>query len=68
MGVDCDTNQYLVAEKVRERLPESKQAPWKFDIERFNLRKQSELEVRKQYRIKISKSCASLEDLMIART
>jgi hypothetical protein len=34
----------------------------KFDVERFNLRKQSELEVRKQYHVKISKSFAVLEN------
>jgi len=35
------------AAKVRERLGVSKQVAQKFDIERFNLRKLSELEVRK---------------------
>jgi len=49
-------------------LAASKQAPKKFDVERFNLRKQSELEARRQYQIKISKKCAALENLMIART
>jgi len=32
---------------IRERLEVSKQAAQKFDVERFNLRKLSELEVRK---------------------
>jgi hypothetical protein len=32
-------------------------------VERFNLRKLNELEVKKQYQIKISKSFAALEDL-----
>jgi len=40
----------------------------KFDVERFNLRKLSELEVTKEYHIKISNSFASFEDLMVART
>jgi hypothetical protein len=35
----------------------------KFDVERFNLKKLSELEVRKQYQIKISKSYPALENL-----
>jgi hypothetical protein len=39
--------------KVRERLGINKQAAQKFDEERFNVRKLSELEVRKQYHIKI---------------
>jgi len=44
-GADCDTNQYLVIAKVRERLAVRKQAAQKYELERFNLRKLSELEV-----------------------
>jgi len=40
-----------VVAKVRERLAVSKKAAQKCDVERFNLRKLSELEVRKQYQI-----------------
>jgi len=36
-----------VVAKVRERLAVSKQVAQEFDVERFNLRKLSELEVRK---------------------
>jgi hypothetical protein len=32
-------------------------------VERFNLRKLSEIEVREQYQIKISSRCAALENL-----
>jgi hypothetical protein len=32
-------------------------------VERFNLKKLSELEVRKQYKVKISKRFAGLENL-----
>jgi hypothetical protein len=39
--------------KVREMLAVSKQAAQKFDVERFNRRKLSELEVREQYQMKI---------------
>jgi hypothetical protein len=35
----------------------------KCDVERFNLRKLSELEVRRQYQIKISNRFAALESL-----
>jgi len=42
-----------VVAKVRERLAVSKQATQKFDVERFNLRNISELEVRKQYQTKV---------------
>ena len=41
----------------------NKQTSQKFDVERHNLRKLNELEVRKQYQIKISNSCAALENL-----
>ena len=39
--------------KVRERSAVNKQATQRFDGERFNLRKQKELEVRKQYQIEV---------------
>jgi len=41
----------------------SKHASQKFDVERFNLRKLIELEVRKQHEIKISYRFAALENL-----
>jgi hypothetical protein len=43
-----------------------KQAAQKFDAERFNLKKLSELEVRKQYQIKISNRFAALENLNVS--
>jgi hypothetical protein len=52
-GADCDTDHYLLVAKVRERLAVSKQAAQKFDVERFNLKKLSETEVREQYQLKI---------------
>jgi hypothetical protein len=48
---DCDTDHYLVVAKVRERLAVNKQAAQKFDAETFNLRRLSELEVRKQHQL-----------------
>jgi len=39
--------------KIMELLAVSKQAAQKFDVERFNLRNLSDLEVRKEYQIKI---------------
>ena len=41
----------------------SKQAEWKCDGERFNLRKLNELVVRKQYQIEIKNRFAALENL-----
>jgi len=62
-GTDFDTDHYLVVENVRENLAVNKQETQKFDGERFNLRKLNELEVRKQYQIKISNRFAALENL-----
>jgi len=53
-----------VVAKVSERLAVSKQAAQKFDVERFNFRKLNDLEVRKQYQIKLSKRFADLENLI----
>jgi len=41
----CDTDHYLVVEKVREPLSVSKRAAHNFDVQRFNLEKQSQVEV-----------------------
>jgi hypothetical protein len=50
---DCDTDQNLVVAKFSERLAIRKQAAQTFYVKRLNLRKLSELEVRKRYHIKI---------------
>ena len=52
----------MVAE-VRERLAVSRQAAYKFDRVRFNLRKLNELAVRKQYQIEIKNRFATLKNL-----
>jgi hypothetical protein len=51
-----------VVANVREILTVSKQVAQKFDVERFIHSKLCELEVRKQYQIKISKIFAALEN------
>ena len=40
--------------EIREKLAVNKKAVHKFDVERFNLKDLSELEVRKEYQVKIS--------------
>jgi hypothetical protein len=65
-GAYCDTDHYLVVAEVRERLVVIKQAAQTFDAERFNLKNVSELEVRKQYQIKISNRFAVLENLNVS--
>jgi hypothetical protein len=67
-GADCATDHSLVIAKVRERLSESKQEAQMFEVERFNLKNLSELEVTKQYQIKFSFSFSVLENLMTQRT
>jgi hypothetical protein len=62
-GADCDTGHYLVAAKVGNRLAVSKQAARRLDVEKFNLRKLDELEVRKQYQIEITNSSAGFENI-----
>ena len=62
-GADCDTDHYMVVSNVRERLGVSKQAEQSFDMERLNLRKLNELEVRKQYQIEITNTFAASEYL-----
>ena len=61
-GTECETDHYLVVAEVGERLAVSKQAAQRFDVEKFNLRKLSELEIGKQYQIKISNRYATLEN------
>jgi hypothetical protein len=61
-GTDCDTDHYLVVEKVRERLAESKRTMQKFDMERFNLKKLDEIRGTEQYRVEISNRFAALEN------
>jgi bifunctional DNA-binding transcriptional regulator/antitoxin component of YhaV-PrlF toxin-antitoxin module len=51
-----------VVAEVRERLSARKQAAQKIDVERFNLKKLSEREVRKQFQIEISNSFEALEN------
>jgi hypothetical protein len=57
-GADCDPDYYLVVARAR--------VAQKFDVERFNLKKLRELEVRKEYHIKISNRFAALENLNVS--
>jgi hypothetical protein len=52
-----------VVANIKERLAVNKATAQKFDVEIFNFRKLSELEVRKQYQIKTSNRNAALENL-----
>ena len=50
-------------QKVRERVTVSKRAAQKFDVETFNFRALNELELRKNYKIKILNSSSASENL-----
>jgi hypothetical protein len=62
-AADCDSDHYLVVGKVRERLALNKQRPQRFDMERFNLKKLKEVEVKEKYGIEVSNRFAALENL-----
>ena len=62
-GTNCNIDHYLVFAKVGENWQTIKQTAQTFDVERINLRKLSELEVRKHYQINISNKFAPLENL-----
>jgi hypothetical protein len=68
MGAHSNFNHYLVIAKDRGRLSLRKQEAQKVVVERFSLKKLSEMEVRKQYQIEISNRFAALENLRIERT
>jgi hypothetical protein len=62
-GADCDTHQYLVVAKMRERLAVSKRAAQKTDTERFNLKKLNEGDIKEQYHVTIRNKSAALQNL-----
>jgi hypothetical protein len=52
-GSDCDTDHYLLVAKLKERISVSKQARQKFDLERFDLKKLVDIEVKEKYQVEI---------------
>jgi hypothetical protein len=64
-GADCDTDRYLVAAKHRENLLVNKQVAQKFDMQRFNLRKQDDAKLRNSLRSKLQTGLPLWKTLMI---
>jgi hypothetical protein len=62
-GADCDTDHYLAVVKLRERIAVSKQTRQKFDLERFDLKKLDDIEIKEKYQVEISNRFAALESL-----
>jgi hypothetical protein len=62
-GADCDTGNYLVVAKLRERISVSKRARQEFDVETFDLKKLHDVEVKEKYQVDISNRFAVLESL-----
>jgi hypothetical protein len=50
-----------VVAEVRERLSVNKRSAQKLHMERFNLKKLNDVEVKEQYKVKISNRSAALE-------
>jgi hypothetical protein len=55
IGVDCDSDHCLVVAKIRDRLSVSKRPVNKMDMDRFNIKKLNEREVKEQYQVIIKK-------------
>jgi hypothetical protein len=62
-GAVCYTDHYLVVAKVRERLAVSKRAAQKIEMDRFNLKKLNEVDVKEQYQVTIRNKSAALDNV-----
>jgi hypothetical protein len=59
-GAGCDTDHYLVVAKLRERPSVNKRTRRKSDLERFDLKRLDDVEVKQKYQVEISNRFAAL--------
>jgi hypothetical protein len=62
-GAGCDTDHCLVVTKLRERISVSKRARQKFGVQRFDLKKLNDVEIKEKYQVEISNRFVALESL-----
>jgi hypothetical protein len=60
---DCDANYYLVVAKLRGIISVSKRTRQNSDLEKFDLKNLSDLEVKEKYHVENSNRYAALESL-----
>jgi hypothetical protein len=63
-GVDFDTDHYLVVAEMRERISVSKGTRQNSDLERFDLKKLDDVEVKEKCQVEISNRFVALESLV----
>jgi hypothetical protein len=61
-AADCDSDHCQVVAKVWEKLAVNKQRSHRFHMERFNLKKLNDVELKEQFRVEISNRFPALED------
>jgi hypothetical protein len=61
---DCDTDHYLVVAKLRERISVNKRTRQNSDLERFDLKRLDDAQVKVKYEEEISNRFAALESLV----
>jgi hypothetical protein len=63
-AADCDTDHHVVVAEVMERLAVNKQRLHRFHMERFKLKKQSDVQGQEQYRIEVPNRITALKVLV----
>jgi hypothetical protein len=61
-GLECDTEHCMVVAKLRERISVSKRVRQNFDLQRFDLKKLDDVEVKEKYQVEISNIHEALEN------